>query len=110
GGSIALAESGDRGELCLKKVLFQTIEYLDGEGGGEENGKTAEPSSAVSGTFTFRKVKLCFRLAEEGQHVLRYLVGLRQNRSPGLLQDLRAGHVAYLRGIVRVLDARARGR
>ncbi|SCC15276.1 hypothetical protein GA0061071_1071, partial [Kosakonia oryzendophytica] len=31
-------------------------------------------------------------LTQQGQHGLRNLVGLRQNRGTGLLQDLRARH------------------
>src|SRR5262245_54323565 len=43
--------------------------------------------------------------AQEGQHGLRGLVGLRQHGRAGLLEDLVLGEVDHLRGHVDVLDA-----
>src|SRR6478735_5314265 len=50
------------------------------------------------------------RSAEEGQHALRGLVGLRQHRRAGLGQDLRAGEAHHLLRHVGVADARLRRR
>lgn len=46
--------------------------------------------------------KLSLRLTQQRQYRLRSLVGLRQNRSTGLLENVSAGHVGHFLGVISV--------
>jgi hypothetical protein len=70
------------------------------QAGGEEQIKGSQAAfNEIEGTDR--------GLTQQGEHGLRHLVGLRQHRRTGLLQDLRAGHIGHFRRVVRILDSAA---
>lgn len=69
---------------------------------GIHDGGKYPPGGAFPGTVSGGK-PAC-RLLQQGQHALRYGVGLRQNRSAGLLQDLRTSQFGGFHGEVGIED------
>src|SRR5690625_318658 len=69
--------------------------------------KTRPKAGVCLSTAPAHEASVRIKLSQQGQHSLGHLIGLGQDRSTCLLQNLRPGHVGDLNRIVCILNAAA---